>query len=82
MTESAFSPLPPAWTRAAIHAHLLACPQCQRAAAEAVGVWLNRSAPVYDLNHRRQWQEFYQCSCGCAWWAWSSDRPPSQLTQT
>lgn len=42
---------------------------------EAQAVWINRRAPVYTEDHRRKWQEFYHCSCGTAWWAWSSDRP-------
>jgi hypothetical protein len=33
-------------------------------------------------NHRRKWQEFYQCHCGCVWWAWSSDRPPSDKVES
>ncbi len=42
-------------------------------------VWINRRAPVYTPDHRRKWQEFYQCECGKAWWAWSSDRPPADF---
>ena len=38
-------------------------------------VWINRRSPVYTPDHRRKWQEFYKCECGAAWWAWSSDRP-------
>jgi len=48
---------------------------------EAQKVWINRRSPVYTENSKRKWQEFYQCQCGSVWWAWSSDRPPSELAQ-
>ncbi|MFH7030348.1 MAG: hypothetical protein ACHBN1_34585 [Heteroscytonema crispum UTEX LB 1556] len=32
-----------------------------------------------ENNHRRKWQEFYQCHCGTVWWAWSSDRPTTDF---
>lgn len=40
---------------------------------------MNRRSPVFTLDHRRKWQEFYKCGCGAAWWAWSSDRPPNDF---
>jgi hypothetical protein len=43
-------------------------------------VWINRRSPVYTENHQRKWQEFYQCGCQSAWWAWSNDRPPSEFS--
>jgi hypothetical protein len=75
----AFSPDSPAWTTAATHALQFACPQCGASEKEAVEVWLNRSAPVLTEERRRKWQEFYNCSCGKAWWAWSNDRPPNEF---
>jgi hypothetical protein len=48
---------------------------------EAEKVWINRRSPVFTEDHRRKWQEFYQCGCGSVWWAWSSDRPPSDLAK-
>ena len=75
----AFSPEPPQWTETAIHALKFECPRCQAAASEAEKVWLNRRAPVSMENYRRKWQTFYSCQCGQVWWAWSSDRPPSDL---
>lgn len=72
----AFSPVPPGWTRAAVHATQFQCPQCGASAARAKAVWINRRAPVYTESHRRKWQEFYHCGeCSTAWWGWSSDRP-------
>ncbi len=73
----AFQLTPPDWTTHAVHAHQFCCPQCSASSREAERVWINRRSPVYGENHRRKWQEFYGCSCGCSWWAWSSDRPPS-----
>jgi hypothetical protein len=35
---------------------------------------------VMTEEHRRKWQEFYNCHCSFAWWAWSSDRPPTELS--
>ncbi|MBD1938145.1 hypothetical protein [Microcoleus sp. FACHB-68] len=77
----AFEPTPPEWTSQGIHAHEFCCPNCKASAMEAQGVWINRRSPVYTEDHRRKWQEFYQCQCGCVWWAWSNDRPPSNLTK-
>ena len=74
----AFSPNPPEWTIKATHAVCFCCPTCKAKATEAVKVWLNRRAPVTDLNLRRKWQEFYLCECQTPWWAWSSDRPISK----
>ncbi len=75
----AFQPTPPDWTTDAIHASEFCCPQCSASSSEAQQVWINRRSPVYSENNRRKWQEFYTCQCGCVWWAWSSDRPPSNL---
>ncbi len=75
----AFELIPPEWASAAIHALEFSCPACHAPCTEATAVWINRRSPVYTDDHRRKWQEFYLCSCGCAWWAWSSDRPPSEL---
>lgn len=76
----AFLPIPPDWTQAATHAKTFACPVCQASSLEAQQVWINRRSPVFTYDHRRKWQEFYQCQCGTAWWAWSNDRPPTTLT--
>ncbi|MEO0349741.1 MAG: hypothetical protein AAF282_06795 [Cyanobacteria bacterium P01_A01_bin.15] len=73
----AFSPIPPQWSEPAIHALKFCCPRCGESTSVATAVWINRRAPVYTHNHKRKWQEFYQCECGTAWWAWSSDRPPN-----
>ena len=78
----AFTPIPPAWTEKAVHAVRFCCPTCQENTDGATNVWLNRRAPVTGYDQRRKWQEFYLCQCDTAWWAWSSDRPPSQLTVT
>lgn len=75
----AFELNPPEWTNKAIHAWDFSCPRCKATSMEAVQVWINRRSPVYTEDHRRKWQEFYECNCGCAWWAWSSERPPSTL---
>ncbi|QYX32667.1 hypothetical protein [Sphaerospermopsis torques-reginae] len=76
----AFAPTPPEWTDQAVHAYEFCCPKCHSSSREAVQVWLNRRSPVTTPENRRKWQEFYLCHCGCAWWAWSSDRkPPSKL---
>jgi hypothetical protein len=77
----AFSPIPPTWTQTAIHALKFCCPRCRATAARSQQVWINRRSPVMGENERRKWQEFYQCECGQSWWAWSSDRPPSELTE-
>lgn len=74
-----FSPSAPEWSKPATHAFEFCCPQCHSGPLEAQGVWINRRSPVYGEDYRKKWQEFYQCSCGTAWWAWSSDRPPSEL---
>lgn len=76
----AFAPISPAWTTKAIHAHQFCCPSCGSSSREAEQVWINRRSPVMTDNYRRKWQEFYQCHCSCVWWAWSSDRPPSELS--
>ncbi|MBD2360667.1 hypothetical protein H6G36_05615 [Anabaena minutissima FACHB-250] len=78
----AFAPIPPEWTDKAIHAYKFCCPSCRASSLEAVQVWINRRSPVFTENHRRKWQEFYNCRCGCVWWAWSSDRPPSDLVKS
>jgi hypothetical protein len=77
----AFSPSPPAWTQSATHAWKFCCPRCRGSASIARQVWINRRSPVIGEDHRRKWQEFYDCECGQAWWAWSSDRPPSELSK-
>ncbi|XGB43648.1 MAG: hypothetical protein LVS60_08085 [Nodosilinea sp. LVE1205-7] len=74
----AFSPIPPEWTDRANHTLQFCCPGCGAASGQAVAVWINRRAPVYREGQGRQWQEFYLCGqCQTAWWAWSSDRPPT-----
>lgn len=74
-----FSSVPPSWTESAVHAHEFGCPHCGASVAKAAEVWINRRSPVYTEAHRRKWQEFYQCGdCQTAWWAWSSDRPPTE----
>ncbi len=75
----AFAPTPPEWTNQAIHAHRFHCPNCHSSSLEATQVWINRRAPVTTDLYRRKWQEFYHCQCGYVWWAWSSDRPPTNL---
>ncbi|WP_416674064.1 hypothetical protein [Egbenema bharatensis] len=75
----AFALTPPDWTRSATHAHAFGCPACKASPLEAHQVWINRRAPVFTEDHRRKWQEFYHCQCGTVWWAWSSDRPPTDL---
>ncbi|MBU6228545.1 MAG: hypothetical protein KGQ93_02475 [Cyanobacteria bacterium REEB459] len=78
----AFSPVPPQWVVRASHALGFCCSGCGAASRQAEAVWINRSAPVYRDGQRRQWQEFYLCGqCQTAWWAWSSDRPPSCFTK-
>ncbi|UBF26280.1 hypothetical protein K9N68_33050 [Kovacikia minuta CCNUW1] len=75
----AFEPNPPDWTLSALHAKEFCCPTCQAISKAATKVWINRRSPVFTEDHRRKWQEFYHCPCGSTWWAWSSDRPPSEL---
>ncbi len=75
----AFSFTPPDWVEDSVHAQGFCCPRCQSPCTVAHKAWINRRAPVYTEERRRKWQEFYRCECGCAWWAWSSDRPPSTL---
>ncbi|MGV0024278.1 hypothetical protein [Phormidesmis priestleyi] len=75
----AFEPMPPAWTKSAVHAHEFHCSTCRKTCIEAERVWINRRSPVFLEDYRKKWQEFYQCQCGTVWWAWSSDRPPSEL---
>ncbi len=75
----AFAFLPPEWTSEAIHAYDFCCPKCHSSSLEATQVWINRRAPVTTENYKRKWQEFYHCQCGAVWWAWSNDRPPTNL---
>ncbi|MGF1492900.1 MAG: hypothetical protein ACFBSC_10705 [Microcoleaceae cyanobacterium] len=75
----AFQPISPEWTTEATHANQFCCPQCGASSRSAQQVWINRRSPVYIENQKRKWQEFYKCECGCPWWAWSNDRPPSDL---
>jgi hypothetical protein len=77
----AFAPHPPEWAAAAVHATEFCCPKCGATCMDALGVWINRRSPVYTESNRLKWQEFYRCQCGCVWWAWSSDRPPSKLVR-
>ncbi|NER27755.1 MAG: hypothetical protein F6J89_08995 [Symploca sp. SIO1C4] len=77
----AFTPFPPQWTESAIHALEFCCPSCKASSMEAKRVWINRQAPVTTQDYRRKWQEFYQCHCSTVWWAWSTDRPPSDLVK-
>jgi hypothetical protein len=76
----AFAVNPPEWTTTAVHALIFCCPNCKATAASAQNVWLNRRAPV-SIGNYRKWQEFYWCECNTVWWAWSSDRPPSDLAE-
>ena len=82
----AFALTPPEWTDRATHALQFYCPKCHASSLEAQKVWINRRSPVImprDTNNGRRklrWQEFYQCQCNHVWWAWSSDRPPSELS--
>ncbi|MGF1459381.1 MAG: hypothetical protein ACFBSG_10180 [Leptolyngbyaceae cyanobacterium] len=74
-----FSPLPPNWAQAAVHAYQFGCPHCGADPSKSTAVWINRRSPVYTEGRKRKWQEFYQCGeCEAAWWAWSSDRPPTE----
>lgn len=75
----AFEPTPPDWTQPAIHTHNFCCPTCRATSKVAQKVWVNRRSPVFTEDYRKKWQEFYQCECGQVWWAWSNDRPPSEL---
>ncbi|MBW4568951.1 MAG: hypothetical protein KME31_13285 [Tolypothrix carrinoi HA7290-LM1] len=77
----AFALIPPEWTNQGIHAHKFCCPKCGASSLEAEKVWINRRSPVLTEQRRRKWQEFYNCNCGCVWWAWSSDRPPTNLSK-
>lgn len=77
----AFDPTPPDWTQQAVHAAEFSCPTCRSSAKVATQVWINRRSPVFNEERRRKWQEFYHCECGRAWWAWSSDRPLSELAK-
>jgi hypothetical protein len=74
-----FDPTPPQWTHTATHASRFCCPSCAEGTLNAEQVWINRRSPVYTETQQRKWQEFYHCGCGQAWWAWSSDRPPTTL---
>lgn len=75
----AFEPVPPIWTKSALHSFTFSCPTCHKSSKEADSVWVNRRSPVFTEDYRKKWQEFYHCQCGQAWWGWSSDRPPSEL---
>jgi hypothetical protein len=75
----AFALIPPEWTNQAVHAHQFCCPNCHSSSLEATQVWINRRSPVTTDQYRRKWQEFYHCHCGYVWWAWSNDRPPTNL---
>ncbi|MCP2728123.1 hypothetical protein [Limnofasciculus baicalensis] len=75
----AFTPVPPEWTNSATHAFEFCCPTCRSSCNQAHRVWLNRLSPVMTEDYHKKWQEFYQCQCGTVWWAWSSDRPPSEF---
>lgn len=78
----AFVPEAPDWTDSAVHALEFCCPTCGASVLEAERVWINRRSPVLTETYRRKWQEFYGCHCGCVWWAWSDERPPSDLVAT
>jgi len=58
-----------------------AVPSAALAVRMPAEVWINRRSPVYTEFNRRKWQEFYRCQCGGVWWAWSNDRPPSELVR-
>ncbi|MFM7218822.1 MAG: hypothetical protein ACKO21_01145 [Nodosilinea sp.] len=76
-----FSAVSPEWVDQATHTTSFACPHCGEGSRQAKAVWINRRSPVYSEGQRRRWQEFYHCgNCGIAWWAWSSDRPPTVLS--
>ncbi|MFB2839743.1 hypothetical protein [Floridanema evergladense] len=75
----AFAPVPPEWTEKATHAQNFCCPTCEATSMEAQRVWINRRSPVYTEDYRKKWQEFYHCRCGTVWWAWSTERPPSEF---
>lgn len=75
----AFTPHPPEWIDSAKHAYEFCCPCCQATPMQAKQVWINRYSPVTTSDYRRKWQEFYACTCGQVWWAWSTDRPPSEI---
>jgi hypothetical protein len=77
----AFAPFPPEWTQTAIHSLNFHCPRCGATPDRAQLVWINRRAPVTTDDYIRKWQEFYYCECQTPWWAWSSDRPPSNLSK-
>lgn len=77
----AFEPTPPEWVQQAVHATEFGCPNCRSSSQVATRVWINRRSPVFTEDRRRKWQEFYHCECGQAWWAWSSDRPLSELAK-
>ncbi|MEA5471363.1 hypothetical protein [Spirulina sp. 06S082] len=77
----AFDPISPQWTQSATHALQFFCPHCGASSHQAQRVWINRRAPVIGENYQRKWQEFYQCECDRVWWAWSSDRPPTELSK-
>jgi hypothetical protein len=77
----AFSPIPPSWTKNAVHSLNFHCPSCKKSVSHSIQAWINRQAPVMGENYDRKWQEFYQCECEKVWWAWSSDRSNSPLKE-
>ncbi|NET60395.1 MAG: hypothetical protein F6K47_30900 [Symploca sp. SIO2E6] len=77
----AFTLVPPQWTKSATHALAFCCPNCQAPSVNAKRVWINRHSPVITEDYSKKWQEFYFCNCSTVWWAWSSDRPPSELAK-
>ncbi len=79
--DNPFSFTPPAWTETAVHALEFSCPRCRATANRAQHAWINRRAPVMGEDYQRKWQEFYHCECDQVWWAWSSDRNSSELSQ-
>jgi hypothetical protein len=80
MFMEAFDPVPPQWAESAAHANSFRCPTCNNGPDQSTAVWINRRSPVYTENHRKKWQEFYHCECGCPWWAWSSERPQTEFS--
>jgi len=76
----AFARIPPEWTNKATHAYDFCCPNCRSSSLKAAKVWLNRRSPVITEDRSRKWQEFYYCHCDFVWWAWSSDRPPTDIS--
>ncbi|AFY68673.1 hypothetical protein Pse7367_0362 [Thalassoporum mexicanum PCC 7367] len=80
MFMEAFDPNSPQWAESATHSNSFRCPTCNNGPDLADAVWINRRSPVYTENHRKKWQEFYHCECGCVWWAWSNERPKTEYS--